>query len=120
VPRVVGAFGTDNALREAGSGELIYFFRDIEYISGREATPWKPEFAGHNDRMSLQEIQKEIAQLSAEERDALRRHLDQLALFSDDKVMEEWTRNNRDAEAGAVVSREQAVAQLKAAGKQLR
>jgi hypothetical protein len=81
VPRVVGAFGTDNALREAGSGELIHFFRDIEYIFGREGTPWKPEFAGHNDRMSLQEIKKEVAQLSAEERDALRRHLDQLDFF---------------------------------------
>ena len=69
--------------------------------------------------MSLQEIQKEIAQLSAEERAALRRHLDDLEFFSDPKVMEEWTRNNRGAETGSVVPREEALARLKAAGKQV-
>lgn len=70
--------------------------------------------------MSLQEIQKEVAQLSAEERAALRRHLDQLDIFSDAKVMEEWTQHNRAAEAGAIVSREQAIARLQATGKQVR
>ena len=69
--------------------------------------------------MSLQEIQKEVAQLSAEERAALRRHLDQLDFFSDPKVMEEWTRNNRAAEAGAIVSRKEAIARLQAANLQL-
>ena len=69
--------------------------------------------------MSLQEIQKEVAQLSAEERATLRQHLDRLDFFSDPKVMEEWMRNNRAAKAGAIVSREQALARLKAAGKQI-
>lgn len=69
--------------------------------------------------MSLQEIEKEIAQLSAEERARLRRHLDQLDFFSDPKVMEEWTGNNRAAEAGAVVPCEEAIARLRSAGKKL-
>ena len=69
--------------------------------------------------MSLQEIQKEVAQLSFEERATLRRHLDELDFFSDPKVMDEWTRNNRAAEGGAVVSRELAIERLKESGKQL-
>lgn len=69
--------------------------------------------------MSLQEIEKEVAQLSPEDRATLRRHLDQSNSFSDAKVMEEWTRNNRAVETGAVVSCEEAIARLKAAGKQL-
>ncbi len=69
--------------------------------------------------MSLQEIQREITQLSAEERAVLRRQLDALDVFSDTKVMEEWTANNRAAEAGGMVAADEAVAQLKAAGKHL-
>jgi len=69
--------------------------------------------------MSLQEIQNEIARLSVEDRAALRRHLDELDSFADQKLMEEWTHNNRAAEAGTVVSREQAIARLRAAGKQV-
>jgi hypothetical protein len=69
--------------------------------------------------MSLKEIQKEVAQLSAADRAALRRHLDELEFFSDAKVMEEWTGNNRDADDGRTVSRDEALARLKAAGKQL-
>ena len=78
-----------------------------------------PAPARHSEFMSLQEIQKEVAQLSAEERAALRRHLDQLNFFSDPKMMEEWTGNNRAAEAGGVIPREEAIARLQAAGKNL-
>ena len=82
--------------------------------------PWKPECTGHSADVSLQEIQKEIAQLSTGERAEVRRQLDQLDFFSDEKMMEEWTRHNRAAEAGEVVSREQAIARLQAAGRQFR
>ncbi len=69
--------------------------------------------------MSLQEIQDEVARLSPEDRARLRSHLDSLEIFSDPKVMEEWTYQNRAAETGAVIPREDAIARLKAAGKQL-
>ena len=69
--------------------------------------------------MSFHEIQNEVAQLSTEERAKLRRQLDELEYFSDDKLMEEWTRHNRAAEAGAVVSREEAISRLKAAGREV-
>lgn len=69
--------------------------------------------------MSLQELQQEVARLSPEDRARLRAHLDSLELFSDSKVMEEWTQTNRAAEAGAVVSRDEAIARLQAAGKQV-
>jgi len=69
--------------------------------------------------MSLQELQNEVARLSAAERAKLRAHLDALETLSDPKVMEEWTHQNRAAEAGKVISRGAAIARLKAAGKQL-
>jgi hypothetical protein len=69
--------------------------------------------------MSLQELQEEVARLSPEDRAKLRAHLDSLETFSNPKVMEEWTHQNRAAAAGAVVSREEAIARLKSAGKQL-
>ena len=69
--------------------------------------------------MNLQELQDEVARLSPEDRARLRAHLDSLEIFSDPKVMEEWTRHNRAAAAGAVVSRDEAMARLKAAGKRL-
>ena len=64
--------------------------------------------------MNLQEIENEIEQLSIEERAKLRRHLE---FFGDPDIMEELTRNNRVAAAGRVVSREEVLARLKAAGK---
>lgn len=69
--------------------------------------------------MSMQEPQKEVARLSPEERATLRAHLDSLEIFSDSKAMEEWTQTNRAAAAGAVVSRDEAIARLQAAGKQV-
>lgn len=69
--------------------------------------------------MSLQELQNEVARFSPENRAKLRVHLDSLEVFSDSKVMEEWTQTNRAAEAGAVVSRDEAIARLQAAGKQV-
>jgi hypothetical protein len=69
--------------------------------------------------MSLKELQDEVARLSPEDRARLRVHLDSLDVFSDSKAMEEWTLQNRAAEAGAVVSRDDAIVRLKAAGKQL-
>ena len=69
--------------------------------------------------MSLQELQREVAQLSTEERAKLREHLNRLDFLHQPEVMEEWTRNNRAAAAGGVVSREEAIARLEAAGKQL-
>ena len=38
MPRVVGVFGSDDALREPGGGELIHFFGDIEEALGSEGT----------------------------------------------------------------------------------
>ena len=67
--------------------------------------------------MSLQELQQEVARLSREDRAKLREHLDALETMSDPTVMEQWTENNRTAEAGAVVSRAEAIARLRAAGK---
>ena len=69
--------------------------------------------------MSLPELQSQVAQLTAEERAKLRAQLDGLDFFSDPGAMEEITRNNRAAEAGAVVSRDEALARLQAAGKPL-
>ena len=69
--------------------------------------------------MSLLELQTQVAQLSVEERAKLRAQLDGLDFFSDPAAVEEITRNNRAAEAGAVVSRDEALARLKAAGKPL-
>jgi hypothetical protein len=69
--------------------------------------------------MSLQELKDEVARLSPEDRARLRAHLDALETLSDGKVMEEWTRQNRSALAGNVVSRDEAVARLKAAGKEV-
>lgn len=69
--------------------------------------------------MSVQELQSEVARLPAEERARLRDYLDALEIFSDAKAMEEWTKTNRAAAAGAVVSREGAMARLRAAGKRL-
>jgi hypothetical protein len=74
--------------------------------------------AGHNATMSLKELQDEVARLSPEDRAKLRAHLDSLDVFSDPKVKEDWTRQNRAAAAGAVVPREEAIARLKAARKQ--
>ena len=62
---------------------------------------------------------REVARLSPEERAKLRAQLDSLETFSDPKVMEEWTQNNRAAEAGGVVSRHEAIDRLKAAGKRV-
>jgi hypothetical protein len=69
--------------------------------------------------MSLQELQEEAARLSREDRAKLRAHLDSLDIFSDPQLMENWTQANRAAESGAVVSREEAIARLRAAGKHL-
>lgn len=69
--------------------------------------------------MSLQELQEEVSRLSREDRAKLRAHLDALETFSDPRVMEEWTQTNRIASAGGVVSREEAIARLQAAGKQI-
>ena len=69
--------------------------------------------------MSLQELQQEVARLSPENRARLRAHLDSLEIFSDAKVMEEWTQTNRAAAAGSVVSRDEAMARLRAAGKEV-
>ncbi|MEP6672214.1 MAG: hypothetical protein ABJF10_23830 [Chthoniobacter sp.] len=69
--------------------------------------------------MSLQELQDAVTRLSPEDRAKLRAHLDSLEVFSNPEVMEEWTHHNRAAAAGAVVSRHEAIARLKAAGKQL-
>jgi hypothetical protein len=64
--------------------------------------------------MSLQDIQDEVSRLSPEDLAQLRAHLDTLETLADTKVMEEWTENNRAAMAGAVVSREEAIARLRA------
>ena len=69
--------------------------------------------------MSLLELQQEIAQLSSEDRERLRRHLDHLDFFSDPEVMEELTLSNREARAGRVHTREEVIAALKKAGKQV-
>lgn len=69
--------------------------------------------------MSLQELQEEAARLSREDRARLRAHLDSLEVFADPQLMEKWTRANRAAEEGQVVSRDEAIARLKAAGKQI-
>ncbi len=69
--------------------------------------------------MSLQEIQKEIAQLSPEDRARLRAQLDQLDIFADPEAMKEWTESNRQARAGRVHSREEVVSALQKADQQL-
>ncbi|EDY21130.1 hypothetical protein CfE428DRAFT_1423 [Chthoniobacter flavus Ellin428] len=69
--------------------------------------------------MSLQELQEEIARLSPEDRAKLRAHMDSLDIFSDPQAMREWTLANRAAAAGAVVSRDEAIAKLKAGGRHL-
>jgi hypothetical protein len=67
--------------------------------------------------MSLQELKDEAARLSPEDRVRLKAHLDALETLSDPKVMEEWTHQNRAAVAGNVVSRDEVMSRLKAAGK---
>ena len=69
--------------------------------------------------MSLQELQEEIARLSPADRAKLRAHMDSLDVFSNPPVMREWTLANRAAATGAVVSRDEAIARLRAAGKQI-
>jgi hypothetical protein len=69
--------------------------------------------------MSLQEIQDEVARLSPEDRARLRSHLDALETISDPDIMEEWTRNNRAAAEGAVLSRDEVIARLQNAGKRV-
>jgi hypothetical protein len=70
--------------------------------------------------MTLQELRDEVSRLSREDRARLRAHLDSLDVFSDPVVMEEWTRANRAAEAGGIVSREDAIERLRTAGKGFR
>ncbi len=67
--------------------------------------------------MSLQEIQREIAQLSPEDLAKLRAHLDQLDIFAHPEVMQEWTESNREARAGRVHSREEVILALQKAGQ---
>ena len=67
--------------------------------------------------MSLQEIQKEIERLSPADRAKLRAHLDQLDVFADPEVMQEWTESNRQARAGRVHSREEVMAALQQVDK---
>jgi hypothetical protein len=85
---------------------------------GGHLVPCDRSAVRQNPGMSLQELQNEVTQLSPEDRARLRAHLESLEVFSDSKVMEEWTQTNRAAEAGAVVSRDEAIARLQPVGKQ--
>lgn len=69
--------------------------------------------------MSLQELQQEVSRLSTEDRARLRAHLNALEVFADPQAMETWTETNRATAAGAVISRDEALARLQAAGRQV-
>ena len=68
--------------------------------------------------MSFSEIQKEVAQLSPEERRKLRDQLELMELFADPAVMEELTLSNRQAKEGRVHSREEVIAAVERAERE--
>jgi hypothetical protein len=68
-------------------------------------------------RLTYLEVTLAISQLSPEDRKKLRENFDFIESWCDPKVMEELTRNNREAREGKVYTREQALELLERARK---